>query len=195
MSDVVFRRGERVLLRPLERAEIPTLRRWVNDPEVTQFLMQVFPIMEKEEEEWFDNLAKNRHNFVLGIVERKENKLIGVTGLHNIHWQHRTATTGAYIGDKEDRGKGYGQESKMLMLDFAFNTLDLFAIRSSAMAHNIASLTYLKRCGYVKVGRIPNWIRCQNGSRSDEVLLVVTQERWRPLWQEYLKKRTLPDSK
>jgi RimJ/RimL family protein N-acetyltransferase len=74
----------------------------------------------------------------------------------------------------------------MLLLDFAFNALDLYAILSKVLGFNGRSLAYGKKCGYEEVGRIQNWIR-KNGTRHDEVLLVVTQERWRPLWDEYSK--------
>ena len=192
MSDVVFRQGMRVLLRPLERADIPTLRRWMNDPEITQFLMRVFPLMEKEEEEWIDSKHKSQNDFVLGIVAAKEKKLIGSIGLSGINWQHRTAITGTVLGEKEYWGKGYGTEAKMLLLDFAFNALDLYGVLSRVLAHNERSLAYGKKCGYEEIGRLPNWIRRQNGERCDEVLLIVTQEKWRPLWQKYLESRTTP---
>jgi len=187
MSEIAFRTGTDVLLRPLERTDVPVLRRWMNDPETTRYLLRTFPLMEKEEEEWVDGLSKTKNNFVFGIIRKKEKQLIGSIGLHNIHWPHRTATTGTWIGDKSLRGHGYGTEAKMLLLDFAFNALDLYAILSRVMAHNEQSLAYGKKCGYEEVGRIPNWIRTQDGKRCDEVLLVVTQERWRPLWKQYLK--------
>ena len=189
MSDVVFRLGTRVLLRPIERADIPTLRRWMNDPEVTQYLLRVFPLMEKEEEEWFDQKHKSQNDFVLGIVAVESQKLIGSIGLHNINWQHRTATTGTAIGEKDYWGKGYGTEAKMLLLDFAFNALDLYGILSRVIAHNGRSLAYGRKCGYEEIGRLPQWIRTQDGNRCDEVILYVTQERWRPLWRAYLEKR------
>ena len=189
MSDVVFRQGTRVLLRPLERADISTLRRWMNDPEVTQFLMRVFPLMEAEEEKWLDSLAGKTTDFALGIVEKKEGRLIGTIGLHGINWQHRTATTGTLLGEKAYWGQGYGTEAKMLLLDFAFNALDLYGVLSRVLAFNDRSLAYGRRCGYEEIGRIPQWVLRQNGERCDEVLLMVTQEKWRPLWLEYLKNR------
>lgn len=189
MTEVIFREGKLVNLRPLERADVPTLRRWMNDPKTTQYLMRVFPMMEKVEEEWLDSLAKSTTDFALGIVTAKEKQLIGSIGLHRVNWVHRTATTGTVIGEREFLGKGYGTEAKMLLLDFAFNALDLHSILSQVMAYNERSLSYGKKCGYEEVGRIPRWLRTIHGERCDEVLLLVTQEKWRPLWQKYLTTR------
>jgi RimJ/RimL family protein N-acetyltransferase len=143
--------------------------------------------MEKEEEDWFDNLHKNKNGYILGLVEPNENILIGTMGLNDISWTSRTATTGTVLGEKEYWGKGYGTEAKMLLLDFAFNALGLRAIMSKVLATNGRSLAYGNKCGYEEVARIPLWLRRQNGEYCDEVILIVTQERWKPLWESYLK--------
>lgn len=187
-SDVVFRRGTNVLLRPHEHSEIPLARRGMNDPEVTQYLMRRFPIGEREQEKLFESVSSGKaHDIALAIVTVADNKLIGGIGLHRIDWVHRTAMTGTVIWDKAYWGRGYGTEAKMLLLDVAFNALDLFAIESHVVATNERSLAYGRKCGYEEVGRMPQWVRGQNGERIDEVILMVTQERWRPLWREYMK--------
>lgn len=50
------------------------------------------------------------------------------------------------------------------------------------------------KCGYREVGRLPRWVRGSDGERYDEVLLVVTQEEWRPRWLEYLERCAKPHS-
>lgn len=190
MSNIVFREGKYVILRPLERGDAPLLRRWINDPEVTQFLLQSFPISEKQEEDWVNGVGKAGNEAVLGIVLKEEQKLIGVIGLHHINQIHGNAVTGTMIGEKEFWGKGYGTEAKMLLLDFAFNRLNLHAVRSDIIAFNERSISYAKKCGYEFVGRLPEWI-CRNGKRHDDVILVVTAKRWCPLWEMY---RADPDN-
>lgn len=185
-QQMAFRKGALVYLRPFQKSDSETLQKWMNDQEVTQFLMRVFPITAREEDEWIENQGKDSKNLALAIVTVEDNKLIGSIGLHQIDLINRNAVTGTVIGEKEYWGKGYGTEAKMLLLDLAFNALDLVIILSKVLAFNGRSLAYGKKCGYEEVGRIPGWIR-KNGERHDEVLLVVTQERWRPLWDEYSK--------
>ncbi len=57
-------------------------------------------------------------------------------GIHRINWKDRTATTGAVIGEKAYWDKGYGSEAKMLVLDYAFNMLNLRKICSQVLAFN-----------------------------------------------------------
>ena len=188
-TELAFRTGKRVYLRAFKMSDVETLQRWMNDPEITQFLMRVLPVTERDEKEWVENQNKDPKNLVFAIVTIEDNKLIGTIGLHQIDYVNRNAVTGTVIGEKEYWGKGYGTDAKMLLLDLAFNALDLLVILSKVLAFNGRSLAYGKKCGYVEVGRLPEWIR-KNGSRHDEILLVVTQERWRPLWDEYQGSRT-----
>ncbi len=194
LSDVTFRDGKKVRLRPLLEEDAPLLMRWMNDPEVTRYLIRRTPLMLRTELAWIENLSKATDNFALGIVVKETDTLIGTIGLHNIEWHSRTATTGTVIGANEYWSKGYGTEAKILLLDFAFNSLDLFAILSRVIAHNGRSLAYAVKSGYREVGRIPEWIRGQDGERYDEILLMITQKEWRPLWEEYLYKKSCADT-
>ncbi len=190
MDPVMFRRGMSVYIRPIERADIPLMLRGINNPDVTEHLARVFPAYEAEEEDLVAGLHKNTTGYMFAIVLLEDHRVIGVIGLHGIKWPNRTATTGTAIWSTDDQGRGYGTEAKMLLLDFAFNALDLLMIQSLVRASNGRSLRYADKCGYKEVGRIPQWLRCQDGDgRDDEVILIVSQERWRPLWLDYKAKR------
>ncbi len=186
-SNLAFRQGKLVYIRTLYKSlHSETALGWMNNQEVTRYLMRVYPMTFREEEEWMDNQGKDPKNVAFAIHTIKDDRFIGTIGLHQIDLVNRNAITGTVIGDKEYQGKGYGTDAKMLLLDFAFNELDLEVILSKVFAFNGRSLAYGKKCGYEEVGRIPSWIR-RHGERHDEILLVVTQERWRPLWEEYKK--------
>ena len=115
----VFLVGRMVNLRPFTESDIPTLTRWINYPEVREFVTAILPQTEKQEEEWFNKLGADDKNIVLGI-ETKDNTLIGSMGIHKINWQDRVCITGAIIGEKEYWGKGYGTDAKMILLDYIF---------------------------------------------------------------------------
>jgi len=188
-SRVVFRKGTKVLLRPLEEEDSDAARAGLNDPEVTQFLARVFPLYQKEQRDFIAGLSGRSNDISLGIVQVESGKLIGSLGLHMINWVNRTAITGTVIWEKACWNKGYATEAKMLLLDLAFNALDLYVVQSRVFAPNGASLSYGKKCGYREVARIPQWGRMKDGTRADEVILTVTQEEWRPLWQKYLEEQ------
>jgi RimJ/RimL family protein N-acetyltransferase len=185
-SQAVPLTGKLVRLRPLDvRTDLDHVVRWMNDPEVTQFLRPSQPVTRGEEEEWFQSLVKDKErHIVFGVETLEESRFIGVIGTHNIDPRDRTATSGASIGEKEFWGKGYGTDAKMLQLAHAFEVLNLRKVCSSVIAFNERSERYLLRSGYEREG-IRARQRFRNGKYWDEILLAVFRHKWLPLWKKY----------
>lgn len=184
---LVFRVGKKVVLRPMRKStDLEPCLRWINDPEVSRFLKAFVPTTEAMETEWFDQIGKSKNDFTFAVEILPDHVFIGVMSLHRVNWKDGTATTGAIIGEKEYWGRGYGKEAKMLLLDFAFNTLNLRKICSSVKAFNGRSLNYNKRCGYQEEGRRAKQFFV-DGAYHDEIFLAIFREDWLPLWAEYQK--------
>ncbi|MBL7045418.1 MAG: GNAT family N-acetyltransferase [Parcubacteria group bacterium] len=184
---IVFLKSKRLYLRPLLESDIPHLMRWINDREVTIFLKPYLPKLEANERAFLENVSKNPSNVVFAIVLVEDDRVIGTMGLHGIHMLHRRASTGAMIGEKDCWGKGYGTEAKMLLLHWAFTSLNLRKINSSVLAFNHRSATYLAKCGYKVIGvyKKNHFVR---GRYVDEIILEVFKSYFMPLWREYKKK-------
>lgn len=138
---------------------------------------------ETDEEEWFEGISKRKeHEVVFAIMA--DGKHIGMIGIHQINRKDGTAITGTMIGNKEYWGKGYGTEAKMLLLDFAFNTMNLRKICSSVIAFNERSYKYSLKCGYIEEGRrkLQNF---RHGKYWDEIFLAVFRDDWLPLWEKF----------
>lgn len=182
---VIFLKGNRVNLRLLTEDDVDKIVQWANDPEVTQFVTLTYPMTYEQELEWIKNSSGKTDKFVFGI-ETKDGMYIGNISIANINYIHRTATTGAMIGDKDYWDKGYGSEAKMLLLNYAFNTLNLRKICSGAIAFNERSIAYQKKTG----GEVEGVKKAQfykNGQYYDEIKLAVFKENWKPFWEKYQK--------
>src|SRR5262245_45390525 len=112
------------------------------------------------------------------VNQGNESHLIGLTALYGIDWTRRTAYTGTIIGDTRCWGKSLGACARMLLLDFAFNRLKLAEVTARVSAKNTRCLKSLNKCGYIVVGRSENKLTCLNGSRDDELLLLLTSSKW-----------------
>lgn len=182
---LLFRVGSAVYLRPVLREDLANLTRWINDPEVTQNLTTVFPKSPEDEDKWFEGLQEKQGVDVVFTIALKEgDRQIGIMGLHGINTVNRTATTGSFIGEKEDRGKGYGAEAKMLLLHYAFQTLNLRKINSVVYATNTASRRCLKKCGYKGEGVQEKQIY-RNGEYVDLIIMGVFKEKFLHIWKKY----------
>lgn len=144
----IFRRGRKVNLRPLNKqTDLASCLRWLNDPDLTDMLGTYLPITEPQESAWLDKKLNNENNISLAI-ETTGGRFIGIISLNRINWKDRCATTGSFIGDKALWGRGYGSEAKMMLLNFAFNTLGLNRIESEVIEYNTRSQRCLEKCGY-----------------------------------------------
>lgn len=186
-TEVFFRKGNRVILRPILKEDVEQLFIWMNDPEITQYLLRNVPFSLEEEHRWFERATTlNEKSFTLAIVDREQNRLIGCMGIHDIDYRFGTAITGSVIGNKEYWGKGYGSEAKMLLLQFAFHELNLRKIYSHVVDYNLRSAAYSKKCGYVEEARIPKHYY-KNGAYRDQIILAVYRSPWEKLWKKFLK--------
>lgn len=186
-TPVVFLKGKRIYMRPIELTDAPTLQRYANDPIVRKTISNQYPYSLLSEEEWIKKISKeSEKDVVLAMLLQDTDQLIGVMGLHKISAKDRTAMTGALIGNEEWRGKGYGTEAKMIFLEYAFNELNLRKICSHALAFNIASLRFNEKCGYKEEGRQKKHVFV-NGDYVDLVFTAVFREDFMPLWEAYKK--------
>lgn len=184
---VIFLEGKKVILRPLDkRTDAEPMLRWINDPEVRFNLATIFPQTWKSEEEFIESAGNNAHGVILGIVAKETGGFIGVMSLNGIDWPNRNATTGALIGEKKYWGQGYGTDAKMILLDYAFNTLNLHTVSSCVIAFNKRSIAYNTHCGY-KVEGVRKACIFRAGRYWDKILLGVLKKDWLPIWRRYQK--------
>ncbi len=187
MSDkkTVFLRGKKVNLRPIEKGDKDNFYKWINDPDVRHFVIGTFPKTLTQEEKWIEDLDKDDKNIVF-VIETKDGQPIGTMGIHRIDWKDRVGNTGALIGEKEYWGGGYGTDAKMILLDYAFNTLNLRKICSAVYSFNKRSLNYSLHCGYEVEGRRRRHI-FKHGRYWDLIELGLFKEDWAPIWKKYKK--------
>lgn len=182
---VIFLQGKRTILRPLSVKDAPTFQKWINDPEIRQFIRAYLPMTEIGETKWIESLeSKREENIVLGI--EFEGRLVGSMGVHGISWRDRHCTTGAVIGDKTCWGKGIGTDAKMALLNYIFNTLNLRKVLSVVYAFNKRSLHYSLHCGY-KVEGVQRKQCFVNGRYVDAIQLGLFKHEWKPYWKAYKK--------
>ncbi len=186
IEKIIFLRSKRVVLRPFERGDLPKAQKYINDPKINQYLMCYLPMRIEDEENWYSKTLGSNTNIIFSIVA--DNKFIGTIGIHDIKWKDRTATTGTLIGEKEYQNKGYRSEAKMLLLNYAFNTLNLRKIKSTVFDFNKRSYEYSSKCGY-KIEGVLKKETFVDGKYVDVIQTAVFKEDWEPLWLEFTKNK------
>jgi RimJ/RimL family protein N-acetyltransferase len=177
-------RGNKVILRPVRRSDLPNLLRWFNDPEVTQYLGIYLPMTEMVEEKWIESIGTTRLLtdvlFIIEAVEESGTKPIGDTGLGNINPKDHNAGFGIAIGEKDYWSKGYGTEAARLLVNYGFEQLNLHRITSGAIAFNDRSIRMHRSLGFKEEGRQRDLIY-KNGRFHDHVMFGILKDEWRGL--------------
>lgn len=101
-------------------------------------------------------LNEGYRHFMTGVAVDvgifKDNKLIGKLKLSNIvNGIFKSGILG-YSMDKNEQGKGYMKEAVSLLIDYAFNELDLHRIEASVLVDNEKSKRVLIGCGFEELG-------------------------------------------
>ncbi|NKB56770.1 MAG: GNAT family N-acetyltransferase [Alphaproteobacteria bacterium] len=171
--------GDNIVLRAVERADLPLLHGWANDPEIQYNLGRWhFPLSEADLEGWFEGFRYDGTDQRF-MIDTSDHGAIGMTNLVDINWKDRNAFTGLLIGTPALRRKGYGKDAVTTMMRYAFEELGLERLDTTIIAHNKASLDlYLEKCGWIEEGR-KGRVFFRRNEFHDNVILGVTRDRYR----------------
>jgi RimJ/RimL family protein N-acetyltransferase len=168
--------GKQVLLRAIEMRDLELLHKWANDPEIWQLLDGWhFPSSMASQMKWFESLQADQLNQRFAI-EVPDQGLIGTANLVNIDWKNNHAFHGMMLGEKRHRGKGYGTDTVMTIMRYAFEELHFERLDSTIIEYNdISRKLYCEKCGWREEGRLRNWYWRKN-RYWDKIVIGITRE-------------------
>ena len=172
--------GDRVMLREYRQEDLPEIRKWVNDSQVTRFLSTIFwpPQTMADTQQFLDRMLESSHagcNFV--IADRQSERYIGQLDLFRLDYKLRQGELGMVIGDGGDRGRGLGAEALRLLLSHAFLTLGLERVELQVDMDNVAARRCYEKAGFVMEG-VKRHAYYRDGAFCDLGMLSVLRGEW-----------------
>lgn len=169
--------GERIYLSPRSLEDTELYTKWLNDMEVTDYTGRTSSVMTYDAEVKYLETRNLDMEPAFAIVTLEDDKLIGSISLENINTSNRTAVLGIFIGDENYRSNGYGTEAIRLLLDFAFNYMNLNSIKLDLVSCNERALKCYKKCGFKECGR---WRKSKfvNGKYYDTIIMDILAEEF-----------------
>jgi len=173
----LFLEDKHISLREIELSDVTkTYHKWMNDPEVTQYLESRFKTWSLKKLRSFVRKIKSSPDYIfLAIISKEKNKHIGNIKLGPINRNHNFADIGIIIGEKSFWGKGFATEAIRLVVDYAFNRLKLHKLTAGSYINNIASIKAFKKAGFLVEG-IRKKHLFYNGSYVDGLLLGIVRK-------------------
>src|SRR5215218_9867542 len=140
---VVNIRGSKVALGPIHRGMLPSFERWENNLR-TADLGGADPrpvTAETIAAEWEPLLRGERDDWLgFAIYARPDLRLIGHANVRDFSNSHGTAEIGITVGDMGERGKGHGTEAVRLLLDYAFQHLNVWNVWLDTAVYNVGAI-------------------------------------------------------
>jgi RimJ/RimL family protein N-acetyltransferase len=167
--------GNRVYLSPMNVDDAETYMKWLSDWNVTDGLGNSCRVTSLDSEA--DWITRNSSQYQFAIVLLEGDKLIGNCGINSIDHIRQCAEVGLFIGDEENRGKGYGEEVLHLLLGYCFDYLNLNNIMLKVFSFNERAIRCYKKTGFKEIGRRRQSYYLK-GKYHDEVYMDILRNEW-----------------
>lgn len=183
--------GERCYLSPVSPEDAAQWADWFNDLEVCLPLGdEAYTIAPAEYLQQAVSEVSRKCSPVFSIVDSQTDQLIGRCLLFGVNQVDRSANLGIVIGEKDHWGNGYGQDAIRLLLDYAFNLLNLNSVMLGVFEFNQRAIACYRQVGFREIGR-RRQARIIAGQKYDAILMDILAEEFASPCVEQLLQRCL----
>lgn len=172
--------GKRIRLGAFRPEDAEIAARWSEDGEFQRQLDTDFarPSTPQEQAEMLHSRrSPNSVNFALRTLDGDH--LIGFVVIHSIEWNNQSGMLAIGIGEPEYRGKGLGSEALGLILNYAFQELNLYRIGLDVISTNERAIRAYRKAGFKEEGRMRASV-FRDGQRADRVMMSILRDEWQP---------------
>ncbi|MDT2782428.1 GNAT family protein [Vagococcus fluvialis] len=167
-------------LRELEEKDVNTINEWRNREELISTLGATFRYINQDvEKEWYQNYLKNRNSTVrCAIVEKNEDKILGLISLTGINQFNQSATLHIMVGEKSNQGRGLGTFAIKKMMNHSFYNLNLRRIEFTVLSSHTRAISLYQKCGFKIEGKKEKAV-FKNGEFHDMTMMALLKENFR----------------
>lgn len=175
--------GEHVGLRAIERAELPRLLVWRNEPALRRFFRERRELGMDDQTAWFEHtvVGPGRDTSrMFAIEERTTGELVGACGLCYVEWVDRTAELSLYIGrDSLYIDDTLAPCAARVLMAHAFEDLGLRRLWVEVYAYDTAKIRLLEQLGFAVEGTLREH-RFHEGVHHDSFMFGMLSPTHRP---------------
>src|SRR6476661_2262419 len=170
--------GKYVLLRPPSINDLDGLSYAAQDGEIWNSPYAIFPTISELSKYLQDLLKKQKAILPFIIIHKQSNKIVGTTRYLNIDYDNYHLEIGHTWLAKSFRRTVVNTESKLLMLQHAFENLNSIAVEIRTDILNDISRKAIERLGAKQDGILRNHKIMRNGRIRDTVCYSIIKSEW-----------------
>lgn len=191
-KDDIILENEVVRLQPLQVSDFDTLVDFsIHEPELWKFNSNGANSPENLRI-YIENAILQKEKLVeypFLVIDKVSNKVAGSTRFYNINLKAKHLEIGFTWYGKEFQGTKLNKNCKYLLLEFAFNKMNLERVGFRANNLNEKSINAMKSIGCSVEGVLRNFNTDAKGNRIDATVLSILKQEWNTDLKEKLENK------
>lgn len=172
---------DKVILRPLANTDMGLLVDYVqNEPALWEF--SLVSIQKPADLNGYIQTAIQSRNdktaYPFIVFDKASQAYVGSTRFYDIQLAFETTQLGYTWYSKKVWGSGLNQHCKYLLLQFAFEQMNLKRVEFRADNDNKRSIAAMQKIGCTVEGILRSHLPRPDGTRRDSIVLSITKEDW-----------------
>ena len=173
--------NDAVLLRPIHVNDFDNLVSFArNEPDIWKFSL-VAVQGEEGLKNYIEKAVEQRSTgteYPFIVFDKYTQQYAGSTRFYDIQPANKTLQLGYTWYGKAFQGTGLNKNCKLLLLQFAFETLEMERVEFRADNNNERSKAAMKSIGCVEEGILRSHAPYNNGTRRDNIILSILKAEW-----------------
>ncbi|HLV62524.1 GNAT family protein [Galbibacter sp.] len=163
--------GKNIFLRALEPEDLDFLFTLENDEKVWEISETLAPYSRYILKQYLANSHKDIYEVkqLRLAISDYNNHLLGLIDLFDFNPKHSRAGVGIIVLEEANRNRGVGREALSLLIDYAFNYLNLHQLYANISSENKPSIHLFSNLGFERVGVKKDW-NYISGKYQNEIL-------------------------
>ena len=164
-----------IYLRLMTGQDTDNIVNWRNSDGVRKNFIYQALFTRESHENWIRTMVETGKVVQMIICEVGTNRPVGSVYLRDIDKTHQKAEYGIFIGEPDARGRGYGSAAAGLMIQYAFEELNLHRLFLRVYAENTQAIRSYEKAGFVKEAHLRDDV-CIDGKYHDIVLMGILNQ-------------------
>lgn len=168
--------GNIVFLRALEPEDLEFVYAVENDENIWEVSNTITPYSKFLIRQYLENAQQDIYEakqLRLTICKNNTSEAIGLIDLFDFDVKNKRAGVGVIIQNEFDRNSGFGKEALGLIINYAFEQLQLHQLYANIGTENKASLSLFTTFGFEEIGVKKDWNFTNNAFRDEAVFQLI----------------------
>lgn len=170
--------GHTVYLRALEPEDLEFIYRLENNEAIWEVSNTQTPYSRFLIRQYLENAHQDIYEakqLRLAICKTGTLEAVGLIDLFDFDPVNQRAGVGIIIQDAEERNKRVGSEALGLLIEYAFNKLQLHQLYANIDLGNVASISLFTNFGFQLIGNKKDWIKRNNNYHDEGFYQLISQ--------------------